>query len=321
MSLDNKKILVIGSYNVGLTCQTDRIPVWGETLIGHKFSESNGGKGANQAVAAARLGGNVAFVGCLGNDRYGDEGLRMLENEKIDISGVSRSTLNSTGVGFIFLNSQGENCILVDPGANNDLLPKDVSVLSKIDESDIIVCQLENRLETIKEAMQYAMQLGKTVILNPAPANREALELLEYTTIINPNESELLILNNEKPDAELSVEKCEEFAYRLIKKGAKAVVVTRGENGALVVTQHSVVQVPAYKVDAVDTTGAGDSFTGALAVYLAEGKPLEEAARQACVVGSYCVTKRDVIPALPTRKQLDEFAKQFIHFQCERIEK
>ncbi len=319
MNSNEKKILVIGSYNVGLSCQSDRVPVWGETLIGKNFSESNGGKGANQAVAAARLGGNVAFVGCLGNDRYGDEGLSMLENERVDTSGVSRSTHNKTGVGFIFLNSQGDNCILVDPGANNDLLPNNVSVLRKIDEADIIVCQLENRLDTVKEAMRYANQLGKVVILNPAPANSDALELLQYATVINPNESELLILNGEQPDAELSVEKCTEFAIRLLKKGPKAVVVTRGENGALVVTQDSVVQVPTFKVEPIDTTGAGDSFTGALAVYLAKGRTLEDAVRKASVVGAYCVTKRIVIPGLPTQEQIVEFEKSFMATQIEKV--
>ncbi|MBS4206656.1 ribokinase [Bacillus sp. FJAT-50079] len=312
METEAKKILVIGSYNVGLTCQTDRVPVWGETLIGHNFSESNGGKGANQAVAAARLGGDVAFVGCLGNDRYGDEGLRMLEAENIDVSGVRRSNNKSTGVGFIFLNAEGENCILVDPGANHDLLPNDESVLSKVDEADIIVCQLENRIDTVRSALRYAWQSGKTVILNPAPANIEALELLQYTTIINPNESELLILNGENPNEALSIQKCEELAFNLLDKGPEAVIVTRGENGALIVTQQAVVQVPAYKVEAVDTTGAGDSFTGALAVYLAEGLPLKEAVEKSSIVGSYCVTKRDVIPGLPTREKLEEFEKQIV---------
>ncbi|WP_172371722.1 ribokinase [Sporosarcina jiandibaonis] len=320
MHLDDNKILVIGSYNVGLSCESDRVPVWGETLIGKNFSESNGGKGSNQAVAAARLGGNVAFVGCLGDDRFGDEGLSMLENEKVDISGVSRSTEKSTGVGFIFLNSQGENCILVDPGANNDLSPNDVSGLSKIDEADIIICQLENRLDTVKEAMRYAKKLNKTVILNPAPANSEALELLQYATIINPNESELLILSGEEPDAELSVEKCEELATQLLEKGPKAVIVTRGEDGALVVTRDSVVQVPTLKVDVVDTTGAGDSFTGALAVYLAKGRTVEEAVRKASIVGAYCVTKHNVIPGLPTPEELVKFRMQFEEIKTEKVE-
>ncbi|MGE6257159.1 ribokinase [Heyndrickxia sporothermodurans] len=312
LNSNGKKILVIGSYNVGLTCQTNFLPVWGETLVGNNFSESNGGKGANQAVAATRLGGDVAFVGCLGNDRFGDEGLQMLERENVDISGVRRSSTKRTGVGFIFLNSEGENSILVDLGANNELSLNDVSVLQKIEEADFLVCQLENRLDTIKEAMRRAKQLGKTVILNPAPAKREALELFQYASIINPNESELLILNGEKPDAELTLERCTELASRLLKSGPKAVIVTRGEQGALIVTEDSVVQVAACKVKAIDTTGAGDSFTGALAVFLAEGKTLEEAVRKASVVGSYCVTKRDVIPALPTRQQLTEFEVQVV---------
>ncbi len=306
MKISDKKILVIGSYNVGLACKSERIPVWGETLMGNDFSESNGGKGANQAVAAARLGGNVSFVGCLGKDRFGKDGIEMLQKENVDISGLLRSDKH-TGVGFIFINPQGENCILVAPGANNELSPEDVLNSGKIEESDIIIFQLENCLETVELLMEHAKKLRKTVIFNPAPANSAAWNLLQYANVVNPNESELLLLNRENPDSDLTLEKCEKLANRLLEKGPKAIIVTRGSKGALLVTREKVIQIPSKKVDVIDTTGAGDSFTGALAVALSEGKSLEEAACFANNVGAYSVTKRDVIPSLPNREQLDKF--------------
>ena len=308
MSVNSKKILVIGSYNVGLACGTNRVPVWGETLIGSDFSESYGGKGANQAVAASRLGGNVSFVGCIGTDRFGDDGIHMLQNENIDILGVQRSEKHS-GVGFIFLNSNGENCILVDPGANNELSVNDVLASGKIEESDVLVFQLENQVDTVESLMNHAKNLKKTVILNPAPANPEAIKLLQYADVVNPNETELLILSGESPDSELTLEKCKELANRLLDKGPQAIIVTRGSEGALLITKGSSIQIPAKKVEAVDTTGAGDSFTGALSTALSEGKSLEEAAQFANLVGSYAVTKRDVIPGLPTREQLEMFSR------------
>lgn len=312
MKIRDKKILVIGSYNVGLACRSERVPVWGETLIGNDFSESNGGKGANQAVAASRLGGNVSFVGCLGNDRFGNDGIEMLQKERIDISGIFRSEKH-TGVGFIFLNLQGENCILVDPGANNELSSEDVLNSGKIEEADIIIFQLENHLDTVEVLMKEAKRLGKTVIFNPAPANAEALNLLQYASVVNPNESELLILNGENPDSNLTLEKCEELAYKLIEKGPEAIIVTRGSKGALVVTKEKVTKIPSKKVDVIDTTGAGDSFTGALAVALSEDKSIEESASFANNVGAYSVTKRDVIPSLPNRSQLEAFLNDEIY--------
>lgn len=301
------KVLVVGSYNVGFACKTERIPVWGETLIGYDYSESNGGKGANQAVAVARLGGDVSFIGCVGKDRYGKDGLDMLSNEGVDISSVNYSE-NHTGVGFIFLNSKGENCILVDLGANNDLSSTEVLSSGKIEESDIIIFQLENNINVIEDLMVHAKKLGKTIIFNPAPANPAALKLLEYANVVNPNESELLILSGENPDSELTLQKCEELAYRLLAKGPQAIIVTLGSKGALVVTEESAIHIPSKKVNVVDTTGAGDSFTGALGVALSEGKTLEEAAQFANFVGAYSVTMQDVIPSIPNREQLEIFS-------------
>ena len=307
MKKNSGEILVVGSYNVGLACKTERVPVWGETLIGSNYAESNGGKGANQAVAAARLGGDVSFIGCIGKDHYGEDALNMLKSEGVDVSSVHYSEKH-TGVGFIFLNSKGENCILVDLGANNDLSATEVLNSKKIEESDIVIFQLENNIDTLEKLMIHAKNLGKTTIFNPAPANSEALRLLKYANIVNPNESELLILNGENPDVELTLQEYEELAYRLLNRGPEAIIVTLGAKGALVVTKESATHIQTKKVNVVDTTGAGDSFTGALGVALSEGKSLNEAAEFASFVGAYTVTKPDVIPAIPTREQLEVFS-------------
>lgn len=305
-----KKILSIGSYNVGLTCRTGRIPTWGETLIGSGFAESYGGKGSNQAVAAAKLGGDVTFVGCLGNDKYGDEGLAMMNDVGINNANVIRSGDKSTGVGIILINDDNDNCIIVDLGANYELTPAYIEELEDvISESDIVIFQLETPVETVKRGMKIAKRLGKTIIFNPAPANKEAIELLSLVTIVNPNESELLILNGEDTNSTLTDHKCEDLARKLLEKGPEVVIVTRGDKDCLVVTVNRTERVPVYKVEAVDTTGAGDSFTGALAVALSEGKELLDAVSFANLTGSYCVTKKEVVPGLPTRNQLNEFAK------------
>ncbi|MCM3622968.1 ribokinase [Brevibacillus borstelensis] len=306
-----KHIVVIGSYNVGFICSTPRMPVWGETILGSGFSVCDGGKGSNQSVAAAKLGGSVSFIGCVGDDPYGKSGVAMLREAGVNVDEVSFSQAAPTGVGFVFLNQHGENCIVVDPGANHLLLPEELETKASIRRADILVFQLENHLDTIRKGMELGRKWGKTVILNPAPATPDLDDLLALSSIVTPNESELLILHGLDPAAELTDAECERLARLLLEKGPEAVIVTRGEKGAMAVTADEVASIPAPKVTVADTTGAGDSFTGALAVALSEGKSLAEAVRFACCVGAYCVTKEDVIPALPTREQLNDFIKTF----------
>ncbi|USG67472.1 ribokinase [Brevibacillus ruminantium] len=306
-----KHIVVIGSYNVGFICNTPRLPVWGETILGSGFSVCHGGKGSNQSVAAAKLGGHISFIGCLGDDPYGKSGVAMLREAGVAVDEVSFSSTSPTGVGFVFLNEQGENCIVVDPGANHQLLPDELETKEAIQNADILVFQLENHLDTIKKGMELGKKWGKTVILNPAPATPKLDDLLALSTIVTPNESELLILHGMDPSSELNDAECERLARLIVQRGPQAVIVTRGEKGAMVVTADEAFPVFAPKVNAVDTTGAGDSFTGALAVALSEGQTLREAVRFACYVGAYCVTHEDVIPALPNRDQLYAFMKQF----------
>lgn len=300
------KIAVVGSYNVGLVVNTHRLPVWGETLIGSGFSEGPGGKGSNQAVAAARLGGDVCFVGCVGEDRYGDDAIRMLENENVDITYLKRTDEAKTGVGFIFLNEDGENSIIVDPGANLKLSPNEPSIPLSIDKADIVLVQLENSIETIEETIKIASEKGKTVILNPAPA-QNINSLLKYVTILTPNESELKILAGLEPSHSINHETCIDLAKELLQKGPETIVVTLGEQGALIVNASGHEFVSAPKVTPKDTTGAGDSFSGALAVALSEQKTIKEAAQWACYVGAYTVMGAEVIPSLPTRRQLEAF--------------
>ncbi|QHS23402.1 ribokinase [Virgibacillus sp. MSP4-1] len=301
----SKKILTIGSYNVGLTCKTGRLPMWGETLIGEGFSESYGGKGANQAVAAARLGGDVTFVGSLGKDRYGDDGLAMLNQEGIDTSHVLRNSDRNTGVGIILLNDDNDNGIIVDLGANHDLSPDYIATLEDtIAESDIVIFQLETPIQTVKKGMEIASHYGKTIIFNPAPANREAMDLLSLATIVNPNESELLLLNGRDTNHSPSEDECIELAQQLLAKGPEAMIVTRGEKDCLLVTETQVTNIPPRKIEAKDTTGAGDAFTGGLAIALSEGKDLINATKFASLTGSFCCMKEEVVPALPYREQL-----------------
>ncbi|WP_160805242.1 ribokinase [Virgibacillus halodenitrificans] len=310
MNTDKKgKILSIGSYNVGLTCRAGRTPAWGETLIGSDFSESYGGKGSNQAVAAARLGGDVTFIGCVGMDKYGEDALSMLRDNGIHTNYIKQTSDKNTGVGIILLNEHNDNCIIVDLGANSELTAEYVESMELvIQEADVVIFQLETPVETVRAGMQLAKKHGKTIIFNPAPANTAAIDLLQHVTITNPNESELLLLNGKESDFALTDIECEKLARNLLRKGPDIVLVTRGEKDCMVVTPEETMQIPVYPVQAKDTTGAGDAFTGALAVAIAEGKSLKEAVHFANLTGSYCVTHQSVIPGLPTFNQLKRFS-------------
>jgi ribokinase len=305
------KVVITGSYNIGLVMQTDKLPVWGETALAQGFSEGAGGKGSNQAVAVSRLGGRSYFVGCIGTDIYGDDAIRMLSAEQVDVSYVKRTDLARTGAGFVILNSMGENCILVDPGANLLLRPQDVEQSAAVyDGADIALFQLEMGLDTIEYALKTAVGKGVFTILNPAPAFPDIEALLRHSKIVTPNDSELKILSGVDPSEVMAVNAYVEMARILLEKGPKAIIVTRGEQGATIVQKDNVLHVAAPRVIAVDTTGAGDSFSAALAVAIGERKSLEEAVRLACYAGAYTVTAREVIPALPARKELEIFIQK-----------
>lgn len=306
MSNESPKVSIVGSYNVGLTMGVPRFPVGGETIIGQEFAEGPGGKGSNQAIAAARLGAESSFVGKVGLDRYGEQAVEFWESEDVDTTHVTRTAETHTGVAFIIVNEDGENEITVAPGANNALDSKEIQTASDIIiDSNCLLTQLEIPDEPLIAAAEVASDAAIPVILNPAPARELPSSLLENTTYLTPNESEALILTGRDPDAHISHE---QLARELIELGVETVVMTQGEAGALLVTDEKLISIDAPSVSVADTTGAGDAFNGAFAVALAEGKPLEDAVRFACRAGALEVTKKEVIPGLPYRDAVEEMS-------------
>ncbi len=296
-----KSIAVVGSYNVGLTIKVQRIPQPGETLLGTGYSEGPGGKGSNQAIAARRLGGRVHFIGSVGRDKFGDQALELLRGEGVEVEGVTRANAH-TGLAFIVVGPSGANAITVDPGANSLLKPADVVASRRaIEACGVLLCQLEIPAGTAAAAARLAKGAGRTVVLNPAPAVAASELDLSDVEILTPNETEFAVLA-ETDDIGAG-------ARSLLARGPRAVIVTLGERGARVVTESDAFSVPAPKVSAVDSTGAGDAFNGALAVALTEGEPLAAAVKFANYAGALTVTKDEVIPALPTRRELDEFLR------------
>jgi ribokinase len=296
-----KPIVVVGSYNTGLTMVVERLPSAGETLLGSGYSEGPGGKGSNQAVAARRLGGRVSFVGCVGEDRFGDDALALWRTEGVDASNVRRSGTH-TGLGFVIVDKRGRNAITVDAGANLELNAQDVKRAEPvISKAGVLLTQLEVPVEAVKAAAALGRTHGVTVILNPAPAHGASELEAGSFDILTPNEHEFQTMTG--------TEDLSSGAALLLSRGVKAVVVTLGERGAFVATPTDRYTVPAPRVQVVDTTGAGDAFNGALAVALSEGEPLRHAVAFANYAGALTVTRREVIPALPTRAEVDEFRR------------
>lgn len=295
-----KTIVVVGSYNVSRTIRVERLPAPGETVMGTAYSEGPGGKGSNQAVAAKRLGGQVEFVGCVGTDGAGDEAVSLWEREEVR-AGEVRRVETHTGVALIFVEPSGANAIAVDSGANLELAPEDLEqARPALGRDSILLTQLEIGIRTASAACDLARKAGAITILNPAPA-RPAKELdLASVDIITPNEREFLTLTG--------TDDLEEGAAMLRSRGPRTVIVTLGARGAYVSTDEGSYREPAPRVEAVDETGAGDAFNGALAVALAEGVPLREAVRFANLAGAMTVTKGEVISSLPMRKELERFA-------------
>ena len=298
------KITVVGSFAVGLTLRAPRFPVKGETLIGSDFDMGPGGKGSNQAVGAARLGAESHLVAVVGVDLFGDVGVNLYRQEGVGITHLRRTTERNTGVGFILLNAEGDNEIVLDMGANHLLSPEDVDRAEDlIASSDVVLSVLEIHARTAARAMALARKHGVTSVLNPAPAQPLDDGLLAQVDVLTPNESELRILCGLAPDDPADTL---ELAHRLQQRGVRQLVVTRGDEGALVVAADgATTQVLGKRVTVVDTTGAGDAFTCALAVALAEGKPLLDAARFAAGAGALACTRLGVIPALPTRADVE----------------
>ena len=297
-----KKVVVVGSTNTDMVIKAARIPAPGETILGGRFLMNPGGKGANQAVAAARLGGEVVFIAKVGNDLFGREAKSLFAKEGICTDYVLTDLSEPSGVALIMVDAKGENCISVASGANAALVPDDIlSARGDIESAGVLLMQLETPIETVLCAATWAAAKGVPVVLNPAPACKLPDALLKCLNMITPNESEAQLLTGIKVSDEASAAAA---AAALCAKGVKRVVITMGAKGAFVYSDGMGSLVPAFKVKAVDTTAAGDVFNGALAVALIEDRPLAAAVSFAAKAASVSVTRMGAQSSAPHRNEL-----------------
>lgn len=295
------KIVVIGSSNTDMVIKTDKLPVPGETKLGGIFFMNAGGKGANQAVAVERIGGNVTFVTKVGNDIFGKQAIAGFEKENINTGYVFIDEEAPSGTALIMVNDQGENCIAVAPGANANLLPSDIEKVKTINSAEIILMQLEIPIETISSVIKNAKENKQKVILNPAPAQKLDNSLLSGLFMITPNETEAYFLTGIKVFDEVSASQA---AGVFISNGVQNVVITMGTSGAYIFADGISKMVPVNPVKAVDTTAAGDVFNGALAVAISEGKDIEEAVSFANKAAAISVTRIGAQCSVPYRKEI-----------------
>lgn len=298
----DKSILVIGSLNMDIVIALSHLPQPGETIIGEGKTEHPGGKGANQAYAAAKLGGKTAMIGRAGSDGYGQALISSLKSAGADTSGIIVQQGTDTGLAFIYVDRDGENTIVIASGANAMLTPDDIRSMERLmDGCDIVLLQLEIPFETVTYAIETAKRKGKNVVLNPAPARGGLEHLFRMIDILTPNEGELAALTGMSAD---TIEDVERAANSLIEQGVNTVIVTLGEKGALLVQSGISKHFPAKKVKAVDTTAAGDAFSAAVCVALSEGRSIEDAIEFANAVSGIVVTRRGAQPSIPARHEI-----------------
>jgi ribokinase len=293
-------IVVVGSLNMDLVVRTVRHPQIGETVIGHDFRTYPGGKGANQAVAAARLGSDVSIIGKVGNDQFGEALLQAVNADGVNTQYIIRDSKVPTGVAFITVDDRGKNTIVVASGANAHLSPDEIDASrDAFIGASVLLLQLECPLNVVERAIDIAKQYDIRIVLNPAPAQLLDAYLLQSVDYLIPNQTEL---------AQLSGQESTEAAIGVLQgMGVKKLVVTLGEQGLLVVDESQREHIPAYKVQAVDSTAAGDAFAGAFAVALGEGLSIHQAAIWGNAAGALTVTKAGAQPSLPSRGEFDEF--------------
>jgi ribokinase len=294
------KLLVVGSLNMDLVVNIARHPQIGETILGGKFSTFPGGKGANQAVAAARMGAAVKMIGRVGQDGFGDELRASAAKDGIDIHYVAVDKHEATGVALITVDTLGQNTIVVASEANLALTPQDLhAAKTAFVNADVLVTQLESPLETVSEALSLAQEHGLKVVLNPAPAQLLSAELLSKVDYLIPNEREAMQV--------VGAETLESAIDQLLGLGVRNLIITLGEKGVLIITSDGRRQIPAYAVKAIDTVAAGDAFVGAFATGLAEGMNIEEAVHFGNAAAAISVTRHGAQPSLPMRKEINEF--------------
>ena len=305
MTQDVPTIAVVGSSNMDLVVKSKRIPAIGETILGGDFIMAPGGKGANQAVAAAKLGAQVFFIAKLGEDIFGSQSLNNFEKEGVNTKYVLQTKEAPSGVALIMVDDDGNNLIVVAPGANQSLSPEDVKEAgTEIASSGALVAQLEVPIETIECAAGLANKSNVPFILDPAPAQKLSPQLLKMVDVLTPNETEAQFLTGVEVKDQ---ESASAAAQKLLECGVKTVILTMGASGYLTVSNEGTEFVPARKVKAADSTAAGDAFTGSLAVGLARGQTLSEAALFANNVAAVSVTKMGAQPSMPTVQEVEAF--------------
>lgn len=311
INLKKSKIVIVGSYNTDLMSKTPWLPKHGETVLGGPFKLGPGGKGSNQAVAASRLGAEVHFIGCVGEDYFGEIARNNFIKEKINIDYLKISRTNHTGMALILVDDKtAENMIVVAPGANMEInIPLVENARDIIVSADVVLLQLEISVEIVEYVVKMVYESNKAIsILNPAPGKKLERKVWEKVSLITPNRSELELITNRSI---VTVEEAEKAAQEVISAGVKNVIVTLGGEGALVVNTDKTTYVPSYQVDIVDTTGAGDAFNGGLAIALSEGKDLVEATKFANAAAALKVTKIGTAPAMPYREEVERFLKDY----------
>ena len=303
MSAKQNPIFVIGSINTDMVAMTKNLPAPGETVMGGEFMMTAGGKGANQAVSAARLGGEVTMVGRLGEDIFGDQSIACLKRESINCDFIGRDPIAASGVALISVDDKGENHIVVAPGANNQLDQKKVrAALDSMPDNAIILLQLEIPLDTVAYIVEAARGTSRKVILDPAPAPTYPLNFLNELYLITPNETEATKLTGIEV---IDNKSAEVAAKKLMATGVKNVAITMGAKGVLLAQENTIKFIPSPKVKAIDTTAAGDCFNGALSVGIAIGLSLEEGIKRACHAASISVTRKGAQDSMPYIKEID----------------
>lgn len=296
-------ILVVGSACTDMVVRVDHLPRMGETVLGGEFASTPGGKGANQAVGAARAGGAVTFIGCIGGDTLGDKTIDGLRADGINVEQTVRVDGTPSGVALIFVGPEGQNSIAVAPGSNAKLTPADLhKSRGAFAGASVLLLQLESPLKTVETAAELAAEAGVKIILNPAPAQPLPSTLLQKLFLITPNETEAELLTGIRVTDRVTAAKA---AAVLLSKGVQNVIITLGSAGAYVANKELGQLVAGFKVKAIDTVAAGDVFNGALAVALAEGKSLLEATRFANAAGAIAVTRHGAQASAPARKEID----------------